>query len=101
MFLPHRLLPTLGKQPQPHGQTSNIAFCFCHCTPISTLSNTAAIMFAGRVAARSARVAAPRFQVAATRSFAEAAAKPAANVKPPVELFGVDGTYASALVWPI
>ncbi|KAI5369570.1 Putative ATPase, OSCP/delta subunit, F1F0 ATP synthase OSCP/delta subunit domain superfamily [Septoria linicola] len=54
-------------------------------------------MFAGRVAARSARVAAPRFQLAATRSFAEAAAKPASQGRPPVELFGVDGTYASAL----
>ncbi|KAF2173184.1 hypothetical protein M409DRAFT_35491 [Zasmidium cellare ATCC 36951] len=55
-------------------------------------------MLAGRVAARSFRVAAPRFQLAATRSFAEAAAKPAdASSKPPIELFGVDGTYASAL----
>ncbi|KXS94396.1 hypothetical protein AC578_7797 [Pseudocercospora eumusae] len=55
-------------------------------------------MLAGRIAARSARVAAPRFQVAATRSFAQTAAKPAAaDSKPPVELFGVDGTYASAL----
>ncbi|CAK4032022.1 ATP synthase subunit 5, mitochondrial [Lecanosticta acicola] len=53
-------------------------------------------MFAGRVAARSLRVAAPRFQVAATRTFAEAA-KPVSNTKPPIELFGVDGTYASAL----
>jgi F-type H+-transporting ATPase subunit O len=56
-------------------------------------------MFAGRVAARTARVAAPRFQVSATRSFAEAAAKPAAaNTRPPIDVFGVDGTYASALV---
>ncbi|KAK4507247.1 hypothetical protein PRZ48_000982 [Zasmidium cellare] len=55
-------------------------------------------MLAGRVAARSFRVAAPRFQRAATRSFAEAAAKPAdASARPPIELFGVDGTYASAL----
>ncbi|KAK4636020.1 ATP synthase subunit 5, mitochondrial [Fulvia fulva] len=58
-------------------------------------------MFAGRVAVRSARVAAPRFNVAATRSFAEAAAKPAAasgaDTRPPIEVFGVDGTYASAL----
>lgn len=58
---------------------------------------TTAIMLAGRVAARSLRVGAPRFQVAATRSFAEAA-KPAADGRPPIELFGVDGTYASALV---
>ncbi|EMF17679.1 putative oligomycin sensitivity conferring protein [Sphaerulina musiva SO2202] len=56
-------------------------------------------MFAGRAAARSARVAAPRFQLAApTRSFAEAAAKPAsASTRPPIDVFGVDGTYASAL----
>lgn len=59
--------------------------------------DTTASMLAGRIAVRSARVAAPRFQIAATRSFAEAA-KPAANSKPPVELFGLDGTYASALV---
>ncbi|GIZ39812.1 hypothetical protein CKM354_000318100 [Cercospora kikuchii] len=54
-------------------------------------------MFAGRVAVRSARVAAPRFQVAATRSFAEAAAKPASETRPPIDVYGVDGTYASAL----
>ncbi|EGP92224.1 unnamed protein product [Zymoseptoria tritici ST99CH_1A5] len=54
-------------------------------------------MFAGRVASRTARVAAPRFQLAATRSFAVSAARPAADNRPPVELFGVDGTYASAL----
>jgi len=53
-------------------------------------------MFASRVAARSARVAAiPRIS---TRGYAEAAA--AANTRPPVPLFGVDGTYASALVCP-
>ena len=51
-------------------------------------------MFAGRVAVRSARVAAPRFQVAATRSFAEAAAKPASETRPPIDVYGVDGTYA-------
>ncbi|KAM3419427.1 hypothetical protein BST61_g5354 [Cercospora zeina] len=54
-------------------------------------------MFAGRVAARSVRVAAPRFQVAATRSFAEAAVKPASETRPPIDVYGVDGTYASAL----
>ncbi|WPH04985.1 atp synthase subunit 5, mitochondrial [Acrodontium crateriforme] len=53
-------------------------------------------MLASRVAARSARVAAPRFQPAATRGYAEAA-KSAVNSKPPVALFGLDGTYASAL----
>jgi len=50
-------------------------------------------MLASRVAARSARVATPRIS---TRGFADA--KAAANVKPPVQLFGLDGTYATALV---
>jgi F-type H+-transporting ATPase subunit O len=57
-------------------------------------------MLAARVAARSARVAAPRLSIAATRGYAEPA-KPAAsgqNTKPPIEVFGLDGTYASALV---
>ncbi|KAJ4153617.1 hypothetical protein LMH87_010097 [Akanthomyces muscarius] len=44
---------------------------------------------------RSARVAAPRRLVAApVRTFAAAAAN---EVKPPVQVFGVDGTYATAL----
>lgn len=50
-------------------------------------------MLASRVAARSARVAAPRVSAITTRSFADVKA----NTKPPVQLFGVDGTYASAL----
>ena len=57
-------------------------------------------MLAARVAARTARVAAPRISLAATRGYAELA-KPAAssqNTKPPIEVFGLDGTYASALV---
>lgn len=46
---------------------------------------------------RTARVAAPRRLVAASpvRTFAAAAAN---DVKPPVQVFGVDGTYATALV---
>ncbi|KAM3461608.1 hypothetical protein MY5147_001407 [Beauveria neobassiana] len=45
---------------------------------------------------RTARVAAPRRLVAASpvRTFAAAAAN---DVKPPVQVFGVDGTYATAL----
>ncbi|KAK8144979.1 ATP synthase F0 subcomplex subunit OSCP atp5 [Beauveria asiatica] len=45
---------------------------------------------------RAARVAAPRRLVAASpvRTFAAAAAN---DVKPPVQVFGVDGTYATAL----
>jgi len=54
-------------------------------------------MFAGRFAARAARVAAPRAPIAPMRSYA-AAAPSSASTKPPVALFGVDGTYASALV---
>ncbi|KAF1821112.1 OSCP-domain-containing protein [Dissoconium aciculare CBS 342.82] len=50
-------------------------------------------MLASRVAARSARVAAPRISAVSVRSFADVKA----NTKPPVQLFGVDGTYASAL----
>lgn len=47
---------------------------------------------------RAARVAAPqRFVAAPVRTFAAAAA---ADGKPPVQVFGVDGTYASALVRP-
>lgn len=55
-------------------------------------------MLASRIAARSARVAAPRVSYAATRGYAEPA-KGARDSKPPVPLFGLDGTYASALVW--
>lgn len=46
---------------------------------------------------RAARVAAPQrlVPVAPVRSFAAAAAN---EVKPPVQVFGVDGTYATALV---
>lgn len=53
-------------------------------------------MLSGRVVAQAARRAAiaPR---TAFRSYAQAAAAPA-STKPPVPLFGVDGTYASALV---
>ncbi|KAI6825136.1 hypothetical protein KC340_g10967, partial [Hortaea werneckii] len=52
-------------------------------------------MFASRVAVRSARVAAPRMPIAAARGYAAPAQ--AANTKPPVPLYGLDGTYASAL----
>ncbi|KXL41940.1 hypothetical protein M433DRAFT_150241 [Acidomyces richmondensis BFW] len=53
-------------------------------------------MLASRLAARTVRVAAPRVSLAATRGYAEQA-KSASNTKPPVPLFGLDGTYASAL----
>ncbi|KAK4547973.1 hypothetical protein LTR36_010692 [Oleoguttula mirabilis] len=53
-------------------------------------------MLASRVAARSARVAAPRISIAATRGYAEPA-KGAQNTKPPVPVYGLDGTYANAL----
>lgn len=51
-------------------------------------------MLSGRIAARATRVAAPRAPVAA-RSYAAAAS--AASTRPPVALFGLDGTYANAL----
>ncbi|THZ15412.1 OSCP-domain-containing protein [Aureobasidium pullulans] len=51
-------------------------------------------MLSGRIASRAARVAAPRAPIA-VRTYA-ASASPAAS-KPPVALFGLDGTYASAL----
>ncbi|KAK3056591.1 ATP synthase F0 subcomplex subunit OSCP atp5 [Extremus antarcticus] len=53
-------------------------------------------MLASRAVARSARVVAPRFSIAATRGYAEPA-KSSAEVKPPVQVFGLDGTYATAL----
>lgn len=52
-------------------------------------------MLASRLAARSARVAAPRFAAVPVRGFADAKA---ADSKPPVQVFGLDGTYATALV---
>lgn len=55
-------------------------------------------MLATRVALRSARVAAPRASFAVTRGYAEAA-KSSVDSRPPVALYGLDGTYASALVW--
>jgi F-type H+-transporting ATPase subunit O len=52
-------------------------------------------MLAGRFAVRTARSMAPRVSMAARRCYAAPAA---ADSKPPIELYGVDGTYASALV---
>lgn len=56
-------------------------------------------MFTGRIVAQAARSAAPRASIApraAIRSYAQAANS--ASTRPPVPLYGVDGTYASALV---
>ncbi|KAF2464963.1 ATP synthase subunit 5 [Lindgomyces ingoldianus] len=57
-------------------------------------------MFTNRALSTALRAGAPRAPIAAritaTRSYA-AAAPPSASTKPPVALFGVDGTYASAL----
>jgi hypothetical protein len=56
-------------------------------------------MFARRFAAHAARSTAfrtPMAWQAPVRSYAQAASQ--APVKPPVPLFGIDGTYASALV---
>ena len=56
------------------------------------------IMFSGRIAVRAARAAVPRAPIAPVRSYAVAAS--AASTRPPVALYGLDGTYASALVCP-
>lgn len=61
-------------------------------------------MLSSRTFLRASRAAAPRTPIArrsvpvyAVRSYAQAAA-PQQSAKPPVPLFGIDGTYASALV---
>lgn len=70
----------------------------CHLPRPSILPPT---MLSRQALLRSMRTAAPqRAILSQTRTFA-AAAPAAENVKPPVALFGVDGTYATALVWPI
>ncbi len=56
-------------------------------------------MFSGRIVAQAARSAAPRAPIApraAIRSYAQAVSS--TSTKPPVPLYGIDGTYASALV---
>jgi F-type H+-transporting ATPase subunit O len=57
-------------------------------------------MYTSRALSTALRAGAPRApiaaRVAASRSYAAAAAS--TSTKPPVALFGVDGTYASALV---
>lgn len=66
-------------------------------TPIlSALLTNTDTMLATRLATRSARVAAPRIAYAPIRTYAEA--KGAVDSKPPVQVFGLDGTYATALV---
>ena len=80
------------------GQSNDLATSnSSHHSSTHSPSHTTSTMLAARVAARTARVAAPRISIAATRGYAEPA-KPSANTKPPVEVFGLDGTYASALV---
>jgi hypothetical protein len=57
-------------------------------------------MLAGRLALQAARSAAPRASIAsraAVRSYATPAAGQPTG-KPPIALFGIDGTYATALV---
>lgn len=59
-------------------------------------------MFSGRALGTALRAGVPRApiaaRVAATRGYAAAAAPSSSSTKPPVALFGIDGTYASALV---
>ena len=58
-------------------------------------------MFTSRALTSAFRAGAPRAPIAArvvaTRTYAAAAAPSNASTKPPVALFGIDGTYASAL----
>lgn len=54
-------------------------------------------MLSGRIAARATRVAAPRAPIAVRSYAAAASSASSAASKPPVALFGLDGTYASAL----
>ena len=60
-------------------------------------------MFTQRALSTALRAGAPRTPIATryalSRSYAAAAAAPSSSAtKPPVALFGIDGTYASALV---
>lgn len=55
-------------------------------------------MLSGRYAARAARVAAPRASIVPSVAVRGYAAPANQSTKPPVPLFGLDGTYASALV---
>jgi F-type H+-transporting ATPase subunit O len=58
-------------------------------------------MFSRQALLRSARAAAPqRAILGQTRAFAAAAPSSTERVQPPVALFGIDGTYATALVRP-
>lgn len=58
-------------------------------------------MFSRQALLRSARAAAPqRAFLGQTRAFAAAAPASNERVQPPVALFGIDGTYATALVRP-
>jgi hypothetical protein len=63
-------------------------------------SDTPVTMFSRQALLRSARTAAPqRAILGQTRAFAAPAAS-SERVQPPVALFGLDGTYATALVRP-
>ena len=80
------------------------AFCARHLPAATRLLSTPSTMLAARLlrsVTATPRVAIPRFTVSrialGRRSYAAAAATPQ-NIKPPIQLFGVDGTYASALV---
>lgn len=53
-------------------------------------------MFAGRLATRAVRSGASIAPRAAIRSYATPAASQ--NILPPIALYGIDGTYATALV---
>lgn len=65
---------------------------------LSNPSNNILKMMSSRAILRASRVAAPRTIPRAVVSQSRSYAVPAADAKPPVSLYGVDGTYASALV---
>lgn len=87
----------LCRKIQPHPQAHQLRI-LSQPQPISSPPT----MYTSRALSTALRAGAPRapiaVRVAATRSYAAAAAPSSASTKPPVALFGVDGTYASALV---
>jgi hypothetical protein len=82
--------------------TFNTPVCQLRKLPIPQSISSLPTMSAARAFSTAFRAAAPRAPIAARvagiRSYAAAAPATGSQNKPPVALFGVDGTYASALV---
>lgn len=66
--------------------------------PIPPLTHPLASAMLSRQALRSLRAAAPQRTIARSTVRSYAAAADTQNVKPPISLYGLDGTYATALV---